>query len=53
MLPSLAFEKQVEIGNSYDKTVEEIEVVCNFTIKESEKLQKLTTSSACFLDLII
>ena len=39
MLPALAIEK--EIGNSYDKLVEEIQIVCDRTIKESEKIAKV------------
>ena len=41
MLPALAFEKEEGIGNSYDKIVEEIQIVCDHTIKESEKLAKV------------
>ena len=41
MLPALAFEKEEEIGNSYDKIVEGIQIVCNRTIKESEKIAKV------------
>ena len=40
MLPALAFEKE-EIGNSYDKIVEEIQIVCDRTIKEAEKFAKV------------
>ena len=40
MLPALSFEKE-EIGNSYKKTVEEIQIVCNRTIKEPEKIAKV------------
>ena len=40
-LPALAFEKEEEIDNSYDKIVEEIQIVCNRTIKESEKIAKI------------
>ena len=50
MLPALAFEKEEEIENSYDKIVEEIQIVCDSTIKESEKIAKLT-SFAFILDL--
>ena len=38
MLPALAFETKEQIGNSYDKIVEEIQIVCNRKIKESEKI---------------
>ena len=38
--PALAFEKE-EIGNSYDKIVKEIQIVCDRTIKESEKIAKV------------
>ena len=41
MLPALAFEKEEEIGNSYDKIVEEIQIVCNRTINEWEKIAKV------------
>ena len=41
MLPALAFEKEEEIGSSYDKKVEEIQIVCDRTIKESEKIAKI------------
>ena len=41
MLPALAFEKEEEIGNSNDKIVEEIQIVCDSTIKESEKIAKV------------
>ena len=41
-LPALNFEKD-EIGSSYDKVVEKIQIVCDRTIKESEKLAKLTS----------
>ena len=34
-------EKEEEIGNSYDKIVEEIQIVCDRTIKESEKIAKV------------
>ena len=40
ILPALAFEKIEEIGNSYDKIVEEIQINCDRTIKESEKNSK-------------
>ena len=50
LLPALAFEKEEEIRNSYDKIVEEIQIVCDRTIKESEKWRKLT-SFAFILDL--
>ena len=39
MLPSLAFEKE-NIGNSYDKIVEEIQIVCDRTIKVRKKPEK-------------
>ena len=41
MLPALAFEKEEKIGNSYDKIVEEIQIVCDRTLKESEKIAKV------------
>ena len=41
MLPALAFEKEEEIGNSYKKIVEEIQLVCDRTKKESEKIAKV------------
>ena len=41
MLPLLAFEKEDEIGNSYDDIVEEFQVVCNRTLKESGKIAKV------------
>ena len=50
-LPSIAFEKEEEIGHSYDKIVEEFQVVCNRTMKKSGKKQNLP-SSTCILDLI-
>ena len=34
MLPALAFEKEEEIENSYGKIVEEIQIVCDRTLKE-------------------
>ena len=46
MLPALASEKEEEIGNSYDKIVEEIQFVCDRTIKESEKIAKV--DELCF-----
>ena len=46
MLPALASEKEEKIGKTYDKIVEEIQLVCNHTIKESEKL----TTFALILD---
>ena len=39
MLPALAFKKE-EIGSSYDKIVEEIQVVCDRTKKKSRKNSK-------------
>ena len=39
MLPALAIEK--EIGNSYNKLVEESQIVCDRTIKEWEKITKV------------
>ena len=46
MLPALASEKEEKIGKTYDKIVKEIQLVCNHTIKESEKL----TTFALILD---
>ena len=37
MLPSIAFGKEEEIRHSYDKIVEEFQVVCNRTMKKSKK----------------
>ena len=47
MLTALAFEKE-EIGNSYDKIVEEIQLVCDCTIKESENIAKVDKLCLCF-----
>ena len=41
MLPTLAFEKEIEIGNAYDKIVKEIQILCDRTIKETEKIAKV------------
>ena len=41
MLAALAFEKEEEIGILYDKIVEEIQIVCDQIIKESEKIAKV------------
>ena len=41
MLPALAFEKEEEKGISYDKILEDIQIVCDHTIKESEKTAKV------------
>ena len=41
ILPALAFEKEEEMGKSYDKIVEEIQIVCDCTIKYSEKIAKV------------
>ena len=41
MLPALAFEKEIKIGNSYDKIVKEIQILCDRTIKETEKIAKV------------
>ena len=48
MLPSLAFEKEEEIGNSYAKRVEKVQVVCNRTITESVKIAKIDEFCMCF-----
>ena len=34
MLPALAFKKEEEIGNSYDKILEEIQIVCDRNTKK-------------------
>ena len=48
LLLALFFEKEEDIGNSYDKTVEEIQIVCDRTIKESEKIAKVDELCLCF-----
>ena len=39
MLPALAFKKE-EIENSYDKIVEEVQIVCDRTIKAKKRRKK-------------
>ena len=41
MLPALAFEKDEEIGSSYNKIVDKIQTVSDRTIKKSEKIAKV------------